>query len=209
MMESILVVLTIASFAAITPGPNNIIVMQAAAAYGFFGALPAIIGVVTGTWLLTLLIWAGFNTLLVSAPWLPSIIGMAGSGYLIWLGAKLVFSPAITAEQQSQHSDPVASSLWPVLLFQFVNPKALVLITTLLTELTLGYSPATSLAILLAVMTAVSILCLSLWAGAGHAIADLLEKTDVRRLFNIIMGMLLLLPAMYIMMGHLTGSWLS
>ena len=58
-MNSLLAVIAIVTVAAITPGPNNFIVMNAAARGGLDAVLPAITGVVGGSLFLMAIIWAG------------------------------------------------------------------------------------------------------------------------------------------------------
>jgi threonine/homoserine/homoserine lactone efflux protein len=76
--------------AALTPGPNNFVVMRTAARGGLAAALPAIAGVVLGSLALLALIVAGAGAAFDAVPHLREALAIAGCLYLVYLGARLM-----------------------------------------------------------------------------------------------------------------------
>ena len=89
-MDALIGVAGLVAVAAITPGPNNLVVMRTAAHSGFMGALPAIAGIVAGGLAMLLLVIAGVGVLFAAEPRLYSLITVGGGVYLCWLGVGLV-----------------------------------------------------------------------------------------------------------------------
>ncbi|MCE9687576.1 LysE family transporter [Shewanella sp. AS16] len=212
-MASLMAALSLVCVAAITPGPNNFIVMNAAAGKGIRGALPAISGVLLGASLLGLLTWCGVATLLARHPAVQQGISLAGACYLLCLAGGLLLranaagSGAVPGQRQSALPD----SFPAIALFQFLNPKSLVLLTTLVSELSQAYSGLAALGILLALLLTVSCLCLLLWATLGQVLSAHLSHPGRRCRFDRLMGLLLGLPALYLLLSNLPLSdlWLT
>jgi len=196
-MESIFAIISIAFVAMITPGPNNFIVMHCAVRTGFSSALPLIFAVIAGALSISLLVWAGIATLLAAIPWLQSLITIIGASYLIYLGLSLMSIKI--SDGNANEKNVLPGTFKGVYLFQFLNPKSLVLIATLITELARDFSALNSLGILLGVIIAVPLLCLLIWSACGHLLAKQLKIATVRAIFNKVMGALLVLPASYVL----------
>src|ERR1700688_931387 len=76
--------------AALTPGPNNFVVMRTAARGGIAAALPAIGGVVLGSLLLLGVVVGGAGAAFEAVPHLRMALAIAGCLYLVYLGAQLL-----------------------------------------------------------------------------------------------------------------------
>ena len=200
-MDSIFAIVSIAFVAMITPGPNNFIVMHCAVRSGFTATLPLIFAVIAGALSISLLVWAGIATLLAAVPWLQSLITIVGASYLIYLGASLILIKVCDSSGTDKNVLP--GTFKGVYLFQFLNPKSLVLIATLITELARDFSALNSLGILLGVIIAVPLLCLLIWSAGGHLLAEQLKIATVRAMFNKVMGSLLVIPASYVLWTNL------
>ena len=196
-MESIFAVLLIVFVSAITPGPNNFIVMNVAVRNGFIAVFYPIMGIVLGAIVLAILAWVGISRVVASSPALRDGIAILGNGYLIWLGYSIMFMSYQDefAKKEEIARDSLPNSLIAIFLFQFMNPKAWVLITTITTELANKYSPNISLIYLLVILLVVPTFCLVLWAKLGSCLAAVLQKPKNYSMFNLIMGSLLIFPA--------------
>lgn len=175
----------IVAVASITPGPNNFLVMQAAARAGWAAALPAIAGVVAGSLALLAVVLAGANVLFAAHPALRTLVDVGGCVYLCALGVRLIVCA-------SAHSAPIvtAPEVSGTLLFQFLNPKSWALTLTAAAAAEVGFARAFIEigALLLLIPTA----CLLLWSSLGDLMTHQLADERVRRRFDGLMGSLLI-----------------
>lgn len=92
MTPTLLGVATLVAVAAITPGPNNLVVMRAAALDGFHAAIPAMTGVVAGGLAMLALAVGGAGLAVAREPRLLNVVAIAGAAYLGWLGVGLIWA---------------------------------------------------------------------------------------------------------------------
>jgi len=121
-MTSFLAVLTIVTIAAVTPGPNNFIVISAAVRGGVSAALPAMASIIGGSITLLVLIWAGAGTLFEAVPEIQTLLHMAGATYLVWLGISFIHAASQPATQAKAASLP--ETIWGSPAFSCSTPKA-------------------------------------------------------------------------------------
>ena len=186
-MTSFLAVLTIVFVAAVTPGPNNFIVMSASLRGGATAALPAIAGVIVGSIALLVLVWAGAGTLFEMIPEIQSVLRIAGAAYLIWLGFCLVRKANGPGDSEDDRALP--ETTWGVAGFQLLNPKSWVLVITAVSAVGGSLDSMLSLAV---TFVAVMGLCLTAWSVAGQLVARWLVDWQFRRTFDTVMGVLLM-----------------
>ena len=192
-MDSLIAVSGFVTVAAITPGPNNFIVMAAAARGGMRAAMPAAAGVLAGSLCLLLIVWAGAGAAFGAAPNLRSLLTVAGALYLGWLGCRLAWGERAHAAGAVRPAAPgLPRTGLGVAGFQFLNPKGWVLV---LTATALVSAEPAGLYALVALFIIVPALCLSLWAFAGSAIAERLKYPKARVWFDRTMGALLIVSA--------------
>ena len=178
--------------AAITPGPNNLIVMRAASHSGFMGALPAIAGIVAGGLAMLLLVMAGAGVVFAAEPRLYSVITVGGGAYLCWLGASLVMG---------SFANPGAHKITPVRAlpagatalfgFQFLNPKSWIMVLTVTAAVQGGAEPSQTFLPLAALFTVIPALCLALWCALGVLMTTYLDRPRIRSWLDRVMGLLL------------------
>lgn len=185
-MNSMLAVLTIVTIAAVTPGPNNFIVMSAAIRGGAAAAVPAMLGVVGGSIALLVMIWAGAGSLFVAVPEIQPLMRMAGAAYLVWLGIGLMREAHKPAEAGSGTTLP--ETALGVASFQLLNPKSWVLV---LTAIAAVGGTLQGMFALMAIFAVIMTACLTLWALAGRMISHWLVAPGSKRGFDLAMGALL------------------
>jgi threonine/homoserine/homoserine lactone efflux protein len=175
--------------AAITPGPNNLIVMAAARRGGWVVALRSILGVVLGSLALLLICLASLRAVGHAGAMLFDLCTIGGGFYLAWLGLRLAWGPETDPAQ-------VGASLTParLVLIQAANPKAWVLTATVAA----GAADAgwRGIALTAAMLIAITGSCLVLWALAGRTFARLLSSQKARRRADQIMGLALVATAL-------------
>lgn len=185
-MSSLLPVIGVLFAAAITPGPNNIIVMQAGAR-GMAPAIGAVLGVVCGSMVLLIATWFGFGLAMSLVPAVTLILHILCSVYLAWLGFAL-----LRREQTTADDDAVPSTPLGIAVFQLLNPKAWILVAAAVAAM----PREKSLAVLALLMIAVTSACLMLWALAGTAATRLFARPEARRVIDRLLGAVLMLSAM-------------
>lgn len=179
--------------AAITPGPNNIIVMDAASRDGLRGGGRAIAGVMAGSLLLLSLSAGGVAALIAAEPRAQLALSWLGAAWLIWAGGAMIGRAGAAAADTGRNLPTTASG---VAAFQLINPKAWLLVLTATATATSGnsMSPGTVLA-LAAVLTGVTGLCLALWGLAGAGFGPWLAAGCRRKAFDRLMGAALIASA--------------
>jgi len=178
---------------AITPGPNNFVVLTAGARAGFVGALPALAGIVLGSVALGIVAVLGAGALFNAEPRLGVVTTGAGCVYLIWLGARaLIESAAPTQSAGHSHLPSHASGLF---FFQFLNPKAWATVLTVTaaaqTEADVGRT-----GLLIGLFALIPTVCLTIWAGLGSLTSEYLARPRVAVWFQRSMGAMLIISAL-------------
>src|SRR5690349_14179259 len=149
--------------AAITPGPNNLVVLHEAGRGGVPGAAGAIGGIVLGGLALFGVVATGAGALLATHTTLRVALAALGAAYMAWLGMRLLGS---TAGARRDHTEALPTGLLGLFGFQFLNPKGWAMVMTVVAA-----HPATSLAgyVPLALLfIAIPLACLLLWSLAGR-----------------------------------------
>ncbi len=190
-MDPLIAVTGFVVVAVITPGPNNFIVMAAAGRGGFAAALSPMAGVVGGSVALLAVAWAGAAALFETLPGLRIVVVLLGAGYLAWLGAVMIGQAGADASAATGLPDTALA----VAVFQFMNPKAWMLMLTAVSALSGEGGALPALAALTVIVALVSAGCLGLWAAAGAAISGWLARPAARRWFDRAMGGLLIASA--------------
>jgi len=177
--------------AAITPGPNNFVVLRAAARAGMRAALPAIVGAVAGGLVLLAVVAAGAGRVFAAEASLRTVAALGGGAYLAWLGLRMVLGSAAPSDdaEGAEPASPAPSRAAAMFAFQFLNPKAWVMV--------LAVTAATpdALVPLAAVFTVVPFACLSLWSALGAFGLRRLRGAAMARLLDRAFGVALVVVA--------------
>lgn len=194
-MEPFFAIAGLVMVAAITPGPNNFVVLSAAARGGLGAALPAIAGVIAGSIGLLFVVSAGAGLAFAAEPRLRTALVLAGCLYLIWLGAALIWRSDRSNDNKPSSASTLPAGFIGLSAFQLLNPKSWLLVMTATAAAPAGMSWHASLATLALIFMAVTSVCLSLWALAGSVLAEFLKHPRPRRRFDRVMGAVLIVSA--------------
>ena len=184
--------LATASFAFVTsatPGPNNLMLLASGANFGFRRTIPHMLGIVLGVALLLALTLAGLGELFLRYPPSQWVLQVAGVSYLLWLSWKIATAPVgeLKADDGAVEARPF--SWWQAAAFQFLNPKAWMMALAAISGFTLGGDLyLTSGLMVIVVFALVGLPAISLWAGFGVVLQQLLSSARRQRLFNVTMG---------------------
>jgi Putative threonine efflux protein len=199
-MDRLIALASLLCMVAITPGPNNLVVLREAGRSGVRGALPAIAGIVLGGLLLLAVMALGAGAAFAAHASLRLWVGVLGSLYLAWLGMTLLMGGIVPRHTADVAREPALPTGVPGLIsFQFLNPKSWVMVLTVLAALPVtglpDYLPLAGLFVLIPAS------CLLLWASLGALLARWLGRPMVRHVFDVVMGALLIACAGSLLTG--------
>ncbi|WP_123422052.1 LysE family translocator [Gallaecimonas pentaromativorans] len=196
-MEIFIAVLFFAFSTTITPGPNNVMIMSSGMNYGVRASLAHLCGICLGFPLMVLLVGLGFGLVFERFPHLHQLIKVLGTLYLLWLAWKIASQTPKAI--QAGHAKPL--NFWQGAAFQWVNGKAWVMATGAIAAFTSAQTGMwwQVLAIALAFLV-VAFPCVGLWLVAGAGLRRVLTQPLAQRIFNIAMGLLLVLSVVPVLM---------
>lgn len=183
-----------------TPGPNNLMLVSAGANFGFRRSLPHIFGITFGCQVLLIAVALGLGQLLVIYPKAMVLLQVAGALFLLYLAYGLLRSRGLGTEQNAS-ARPM--SFLQAALFQWVNPKAwMMIITAIATYSDPGAFTSTVTVISLAFIV-LGLPLISTWNLFGTSLRHWLRQEKYLVWFNRTMA-LLLVGSLYpvLMSGH-------
>jgi threonine/homoserine/homoserine lactone efflux protein len=187
-METFLPLLGFVVASTVTPGPNNLMVLTSGANYGLRRTLPHIAGIALGFPVMIVAIGLGIGVVFKAAPWLEIGLKYAAFVYLLWLAWKV----AQAGRPEAKGGDSKPLSLLQAAAFQWVNPKAWAII---IGAVALYTSPDGNHLVQVGLIALLfGLVCIPngiVWALFGTAIARFLDNDRHRRIFNIVMAVLL------------------
>lgn len=175
--------------AAITPGPNNMLLTASGANFGFWRTLPLMIGIMIGMQVMLLMVAFGVGGLILLYPALHLILKIAGSLYLLWLAWKI--ATAAYERLETSVAPPQPIRLYQGWLLQFLNPKAWLMALGAVASFSLageGYNQSV-IAISIGIVL-VNLVSGVIWLGFGTMIGRLLRSKKAWIIFNVSMGLL-------------------
>ncbi|WP_130832258.1 LysE family translocator [[Erwinia] mediterraneensis] len=175
--------------AAITPGPNNMLLTASGANFGFLRSLPLMIGIMLGMQLMLLMVAFGVGGLILLYPSLHLLLKIAGSLYLLWLAWKI--ATAAYEELETGAGPQTPMPFWQGGLLQLINPKAWLMALGAVASFSLAGDAyrASVMAISLGLVT-VNLVSGVIWLGFGTLIGRLLRSRRAWKIFNLAMGIL-------------------
>lgn len=183
--------------AAITPGPNNMLLTTSGANFGFVRTIPLMLGIMFGMQIMLLLIAFGVGNLIILYPALHLFLKIAGSAYLLWLAWKIT-TAAYESLEVKDHPEKTLP-LWQGAVLQLVNPKAWLMSLGAVASFSLsGKAYITSIAGISLAMFLVNLIAGCIWLAFGTVIGRWLHSPRAWRQFNSIMGLLTALSVVLI-----------
>jgi threonine/homoserine/homoserine lactone efflux protein len=174
----------------VTPGPNNLMVLQSGANFGLRPTLPHICGIAFGFPVMIVAVGFGLGYIFDAYPVVHVVLRWVTFAYLLWLAWRI-------ASAGRPHADPASTkpvTFLQAAAFQWVNPKAWAMgVGALALFTTSTGSKVVEVGIIAALF---GIVCLPngvAWTLFGRAIAGFLQDDRNRLWFNIGMAALLIL----------------
>lgn len=185
-MPSIAAFLSFACIMSFTPGPNNIMALSSASAYGLRKGLRFCFGVLLGVLgLMTACALSG-AALFRFLPDLEPTMRAIGAAYILWMAFGVWRSGAGSEEPRFLPINSIVSGM----LLQFVNPKGILYGITAFSSFVLPYyDSAMALAVSISVLSFIAYAGTCLWALFGSVFRRFLQNHHVAA--NTIMALLL------------------
>jgi len=185
-LETLLSLSLFAFVTAMTPGPNNLMLLASGVNFGFRRTLPHMAGIAGGFAALMIAVGAGIGAMVALYPGLHLGLKLAGAVYLLFLAWKIA-----SAAPGGQDTGAVARplSLLQAAAFQWVNPKGWVMA---ISAFAIYGSPRVgTILLIVAIFFVTSIISVASWAAFGSALRNFLADPARLKWFNIAMGVLL------------------
>ena len=173
----------------ITPGPGVLTTAGFGAAYGFRPSLRYVVGLFLGTNMVMLAVITGLAAVVLSVPWLRTVLMLGSVGYLLYLAARIAFAGARIAFMEARRPPGVTGGV----LLQAINPKAYAVNTSLISGF--GFAPDNlmfEIVAKVAIMNAIWIPVHLAWLWAGVTLHRLDLPPRTQRAINIAMALAML-----------------
>ena len=171
----------------VTPGPNNLMLLASGVNYGFRRSIPHMLGIAGGFTFMVVVLGLGLAQVFVANPLLYQVLRYAGGLYMLWLAWKIANSRPVGEGKTG--AKPM--TFLRAALFQWVNPKAWVMVISAITTYTPDTGKLGSILMVAGVFGAINLPTVSIWTLFGTALRLLLENPKTLRAINISMAVLL------------------
>lgn len=198
MTWSLLVSVAVFSFVtSVTPGPNNTFLLSSGANFGLRKSLPYLNGIMAGLTGMMIALGAGLGVIFTTLPLVYQVLKWVGFGYIVWLAFQIIKSTS-----KSETAEPKYIGFAKATTFQFVNPKAWVVVASFMaTSVPVG-SGLGATAFICFVFLVFTYPGALLWAVAGQVLKTWLSDPIRRRIFNIVASILLVLSMVPVLFLH-------
>ena len=173
-----------------TPGPNNMMLLSAGANFGFRRSIPHILGITVGCQILLVAVALGLGQLLIIYPAAAFLLKVLCVLVLVYLAWQLLRSPGITTNGDQSGGRPL--SFWQSVLFQWVNPKAWLMMIAVIATYTQPDNMLKNTVIIALLFAVLGTPLISIWNLFGTSLRKLLQHPTRLRIFNVVMAVALL-----------------
>ncbi|MEN2469326.1 MULTISPECIES: LysE family translocator [Burkholderia] len=182
----------------ITPGPNNTMLLASGVNFGFRRTMPHLFGISIGVAILMLSVGFGLGEAFKRMPVLYTILEAASVAYLLYLAWRI----GTSGEVKAHGAKPRPMTFIEAAAFQWVNPKAWMMVLTAATTVRLSADYGMNAAWMAVVFILIGFPCICLWAAFGLGLRRFLSNRRALRIFNVTMAVLLIL-SLYPLVVHL------
>lgn len=188
-MEALAALALFSLVTSITPGPNNLMLLASGVNYGFRRSLPHWLGISGGFVLMAIPVGLGLGALFLAVPQLHDVLKVVAAIYMLYLAWRIA-SASVVGEARA-NARPL--TFLEAAAFQWVNPKAVFMAVTAMTTYTnpsLVIPSVVTVALVFGLINGPSVMC---WLVFGAGMRNFLADPKRLRIFNISMGLLLVL----------------
>jgi threonine/homoserine/homoserine lactone efflux protein len=180
----------------ISPGPVNLISLTIGINSGFKSAVPFVLGATTGFTLLLFSVGVGFGEITLRFPIVTDVFSFVGAGFIVYMGILIIRSSS-----PLEQSDKNIPSFFDGFVLQWLNPKAWTacLAGVAAFEASADYSKLFQFTVIYFTFCFMGI---GAWALSGEKLFMKLNTPSRLTIFNRIMGMSLILVAIFLSLQH-------
>ncbi|GAA5784127.1 LysE family transporter [Chitiniphilus shinanonensis] len=137
MLDTTLLVTTIALLAMLSPGPDFFLMMKNAARYSRGAALATAAGINLGIAVHMSYCVAGLAVIIATTPWLFNVLKYAGAAYLVWIGIQALRARGGAAMDPDAGHERISlrAAFMQGLLCNLLNPKATLFFLSVFTQI--------------------------------------------------------------------------
>ena len=173
----------------ITPGPNNIMIMMSGAKFGLLKSLPHYLGIGIGFNIMVFCIGLGLGEVFNNFPILHEMIKYLGAAYMLYLAFSLIRSNNEISKTNNR-SRPL--TFFQAALFQWINPKVWIMIIGVVSTYSkANVNPLYQSFVMSLMFLVAGFPCVAAWFIFGVKISKYLSNKVRMKIFNLTMGMLL------------------
>jgi len=172
----------------ITPGPNNIMILASGLNFGIRKSIPNLLGIAFGFPIMLIAVGFGLDSLVTQKPGIYLFVKLASVGYLLFLAYKMF----VTTQQKNLNQVAKPLTFIQAVLFQWVNPKAWVMIFSGIGVFTTSTDMQTTTLIIALSFFIAIFPCNGSWLFLGSQMKKLIKTDFHYKVFNRTMATLLL-----------------
>lgn len=186
-MDEILPMLLFGCASALTPGPNNFMMLNSGLNFGIKKSMPHYLGICLGFPLMVIVVAAGFGTLFLKYSWIKQVLKVVGSAYILYLAWCIASS--LSKPKDETRAKPF--SFLQACIFQWVNPKAWLMITCAISLFSPSENQFTDALMLSFLFFVTCLPCLGVWLVGGTFLQKILKNEKQQKIFNLLMALCL------------------
>ncbi|MCW5695638.1 MAG: LysE family translocator [Bauldia sp.] len=189
-LDLVLALFLFAFVSSITPGPNNVMLLSSGLTFGFRRTIPHMAGVCLGHAAMVLVIGLGLGQLFERIPAFYTVLKVLGAAYMLYLAWRIATSG--TVEEGEARARPL--SFFQAALFQWINPKGIVMAVTVVTLYTAESAYTFSVFVCGLAFLVTNTVSVTTWTAFGSVLLRRFLSDPVKvRWFNWTMAGLLVL----------------
>lgn len=189
--DQLLALLAFALVSAITPGPNNAMLLASGVNFGVRRTVPHIVGINLGFPVMVLAIGLGLAQVFAAIPTLYTVLKVVSVVYLLWLAWRIGSARPAKAGESDGAAAARPMSFLEAAAFQWVNPKAWIMGIGAFAAYSIPGQPVASALIVAGAYVVTGFPSSAVWAGFGAALRRFLSDPVRLRAFNIAMALVL------------------
>ncbi len=183
-MNDVLPMFLFSAASALTPGPNNFMIMNSGLNYGLRRSMPHYWGICLGFPLMVLLIALGLGAIFLQYDWLKQILKLVGCAYMLYLAWCIVSS--VTKTKDDSTAKPF--SFIQAFMFQWVNPKAWLMAIGAISIFTITENAFHNALALSGIFLLACLPSLAVWLFGGAMLQKIIKNERQQKWFNGIMA---------------------